>query len=78
MGAQEALLQAPLQEDRRASSGAGACCQRKAAGLFSYSNERDSVPAEELRLRPLLPHGRLEDGLKLSKIVELNLAGVQR
>ena len=34
--------------------------------------------AEELRLRALLAHGVLNDGLKLSKIVELNLAGVQR
>ena len=63
---------------------AAASCQGQAAlvrgrqHVSSDSFEPEiPVPAVESRLRPLLAHGRLEDGLKLSKIVELNLAGVQ-
>ena len=59
-------------------SGTGGACQGEAARLLGFIGPEIPVPAVESRLRPLLAHGGLEDGLKLSKIVELNLAGVQR
>src|SRR5216683_2375842 len=66
--------QAPAHVAQRGRRGPEAACSCKIA--FAGMNVLEG--AEELRLRALLAHGVLNDGLKLSKIVELNLAGVQR
>src|SRR5229473_7880206 len=60
-------------------------CQRQAAlsarssrSSQLHSSGRSLVLQRSLRLGPLLPHGRLNDGLELSKAIELNLAAIKR